>query len=751
MGLPPYNGGLFDDAAAPMITRIALPDAVLAPLIDAMSREKDGDAHRWINYRDLSVQHLGSIYERLLEQDVVADGSGGVTLRPNAFSRKTTGSYYTPDELVRLILRRAIGPLLAERHDAFQSITETLASDRRPKTERLRLLAPLDPAEAFVSLRVCDPAMGSEHFLVSLVDYLSDEVLTAITEAPSLVSWADYRSPLSERLEALRAHIREQARVTGWTFRDDQLDDRHLVRRIILKRVIYGVDSNPMAVELAKLSLWLHSFTVGAPLSFLDHHLRTGDSLFGEFIAPVELDLHERFGLVMNQAVVSARRAVAGMTLVESLTDADIGEVRSSADAFAGVEDATARLRCFLDIFHASRWLPSKDPADEVGREAFFGGSYGDPVQIAGGAPPNEPNKDATDLRRRGTKIKAADAHAATIDFLEAARSLAADRHFLHWEAAFPGVWDEWERSQPHGGFDAVIGNPPWDRMKMQDLEWFVARVPAIALAQCASGRKRMISDLRRQQHPIAKEYDLAASTAETAAKVARDCGEYPLLSNGDINLYSLFVERAMRLVRGDGIVGLLVPSGVAADRGAADFFRRISTKGRLSTLFNFENRPFGSERTQFFPDVYYRFKFSALVMGGPNRRFSVADCAFFQQDVTEAEANNFPLSPDDFCTVNPNTGTAPIFRTRRDAEVTLEVYRRFPVLVDRRERRPRFVWPIRYTRMLDMTNDSERFRTEQELIVDGAYRVSGHRWEKGDAWGDAPVFVEICSAGIAG
>ena len=156
----------------------------------------------------------------------------------------------------------------------------------------------LDPAEAFVRLRVCDPAMGSGHFLVSLVDYLADAVLTEITEAPARVAWADpaepYRSPLVLRVERLRADIRRSADRNGWDVPDEQLDDRHLVRRIILKRVIYGVDLNPMAVELAKLSLWLHSFTVGAPMSFLDHHLRVGDSLFGEFVAPVERELRER-------------------------------------------------------------------------------------------------------------------------------------------------------------------------------------------------------------------------------------------------------------------------------------------------------------------------------------------------------------------------------------------------------------------------------------------------------------------------
>ena len=189
MGLPPYNGGLFDANEAPLLSQIALPDRTLAGLIDALSRE--AGSRRWINYRDLSVQHLGSIYERLLEREVSPDENGRLILRPSIFARKTTGSYYTPEELVRLILRRAVGPLLAERRQVFADRAAALASDRRPKAERLRSLSAHDPAESFVRLRVCDPAMGSGHFLVSLVAYLADEVLTAS-------SGRRHRSPASE-------------------------------------------------------------------------------------------------------------------------------------------------------------------------------------------------------------------------------------------------------------------------------------------------------------------------------------------------------------------------------------------------------------------------------------------------------------------------------------------------------------------------------------------------------------------------
>ncbi len=740
MGLPPYNGGLFDDSAAPMLATMALPDAVLVPLLDAMSRVEVDGVRRWINYRDLSVQHLGSIYERLLERDLASDGAGGAVLRPNAFARKTTGSYYTPDELVQLILRRSVGPLLADKRAAFADRADKLATGKRPKTERLRELAALDPAEAFVGLRICDPAMGSGHFLVSLVDYLAAQVLEAIAGAPALVPWADadspYRSPLAGRIVALRDHIRTNAALNGWPVRDDQLDDRHLVRRIILKRVIYGVDLNPMAVELAKLSLWLHSFTVGAPLSFLDHHLREGDSLFGERVGHALTRLGAEYGLVsMGQAVARASLSASAMATIEGLSDADIGEVKASRRAFESVEEATAELRAFLDMWHASYWLAPETAADKAGRGLLFGGAYGDPVRIANGAGPRKPPADAVDIRKGKKRVAtAAEAYDAAVRFLSRARAMSVERRFLHWEAAFPGVWTDWERAVPTGGFDAVIGNPPWDRMKMQEVEWFAARVPAVALAQRASDRKRMIDALRKKNDPVADEYDRASGMAESATEVARTCDAFPLLSGGDINLYALFVERAGHLIRPGGIVGLLVPSGIAADKGASEFFRSVSTTGRLGALLDFENRRNTLGLEPFFPDVDSRFKFCALVMGGSERTFSQANCAFFQQDAIAAETTAFPLAPADFAAVNPNTGTAPVFRNRRDADITLAIYRRLPVLVDRRENPARLVWPVRYMRMFDMTNDSGKFRTEQELIASGAYRVTDGGWEKGSA-----------------
>ena len=273
--LPPYNGGLFDRERTPLLGRIRLDDQIMADVIDALSFEQTPDGRRYINYRDLGVQQLGSIYERLLEHEIIRD-SGGIAVRPNVFARKGSGSYYTPDDLVGLIIKETIEPLVRSRMDVFTAKHSELATSQLSKERQIGQLKHVDPAEKLLDLKVCDPAMGSGHFLVNLVDYLADRVITAMAEAEASVD--GYISPLTERIDGIRNTIMANAKDRDWTIDVDQLDDRHIVRRMVLKRCVYGVDKNPMAVELAKVALWLHTFTVGAPLSFLDHHLRCGDS-----------------------------------------------------------------------------------------------------------------------------------------------------------------------------------------------------------------------------------------------------------------------------------------------------------------------------------------------------------------------------------------------------------------------------------------------------------------------------------------
>ena len=710
IGLPPYNGGLFDRARVPLLDRTRLGDRVMADVIDALSFEQDETGRRrYINYRDLGVRQLGSIYERLLEHEIVREGDT-VAVRPNIFARKGSGSYYTPDDLVGLIVEETIGPLVQARIDEFMEQAARVPAEGPARERAVARLAERDPAEAILALKVCDPARGSGHFLVSLVDYLADSVIAAMAEAEAAVE--GYVSPLASRIQAIRERIVANAEERNWAIDRNRLDDRHIVRRMVLKRCVYGVDKNPMAVELAKVALWLHTFTVGAPLSFLDHHLRCGDSLFGAWMRTgIDRAVEYDSPLLLHPPMRAAMQAAQAMRTIESFADAEIAEVHRSTESFADLQAMTGPLDQFLSLVHAFDWLDIRDKQDRLVLQAFFGGQLGDPVDIA--------------LDRVAVSMDRPEG-ARFAELLDQARRLIAEERFLNWQAAFPGVWTNWESARLAGGFDAVIGNPPWDRMKLQQVEWFATRRREIALQMRAADRKRMIAALERDGDPLARDYAVASERAAMAVRRARRGGDYPLLSGGDVNLYSLFVERAITLAKPDGMVGLLTPSGIASDKTAARFFKGVATEGRLKALYDFENKKV------FFPDVHASFKFCVFV-ASPSPIGEAAHCAFYIHSVAELQdaERRFPLTAEAFARVNPNTGTAPIFRTRRDAALTTAIYERLPVLVDRSAGEEEKAWPVKYTRMFDMTNDSGLFRTRAELEErEGAWPIGDNRFD---------------------
>ena len=728
IGLPPYNGGLFSEEAAPLLERVRLPDAVVAPIMYDLSHAEVKGQRRFVNYRDMSVQQLGSIYEHLLEQEPVRDDDGKIAVRPNSYARKDSGSFFTPQELVDLIVDRTLKPLAEERLTAFEARSRELKSDRRPRPERLAELHKLDPAEAVLDLKVLDPAMGSGHFLVTAVDFLSDFIAELVEYVPAVPEWLDgeYESPLVRRVEAIREDILRRAAESEWVIDDSLLTDQAIIRRMVLKRCIYGVDKNPLTVELAKVSLWLHSFTVGAPLSFLDHHLRCGDSLIGMRVQGSIEELRRLSGLFASSAIQHAENATAGMQLIEEMSDADVAEVRESAALFREVEATTATTRGLLDFLCGLRWLtagmkrkerteyesPLVDFLEQHSQDAYRLLSLG-PGSVDAVSPGSE-------------ETSASEFEALWSD----ARAVADREGFLHWEVAFPGVWHGWQDMRPQGGFDAVIGNPPWDRIEQQEIEWFAIRDSEVALASTGARRKALIERRMREGNELALEYEEVRNRAATVRAMARSYGDYPLLSGGRINLYSLFVERAMGLVTPDGFVGLLTPSGIYADKTASRFFKSVSTTGRVGGLFDFENRKI------FFKDVHASFKFCVLVFGGEERQFDETECAFFLHDTDALKdlERCFPLAPDDFARVNPNTGTAPVFRTRRDAEITRRIYERHPVLVDHSRGEERRAWPVRYSQgLFNMTSDSHLFQTAVQLESAGFYPVEGNRWKRGD------------------
>ena len=750
IGMPAYNGGLFNRGRSLLVERTRVTDAVMAPIIDALSRRTDEVLRGWINYRDLSVSHLGSIYERLLEYSLAHEVQAvddyrdkleinRITARPASFARKVSGSYYTHDDLVRLVLRESVGLLVQEKHAEFDALLKRLARKQALGPSDDEVLNAIDPASAILELKVCDPAMGSGHFLVTLVDYLADAVLEAqtraaqaVAELPGVAHWIEsgrpWQSPVVARTAHIRRTIKAQAKQRGWAVTDAQLDDRHIVRRMVLKKCIFGVDKNLMAVELAKTALWLHTFTVGAPLSFLDHHLKHGDSLHGERLGDVQRGLNSLGMLFQQTDLKRLELAAKNLLQVADLTDVDIAEARLSMKLAEEADAQTAPLHALLDFWRAMRWLLPGWPVDKPAKLT----KLGDENLRAALRVLLSPQRNLVTTLGAG-RIDEGEGDGAAVEqantLLKRVRELARQESFLHWWTAFPTAF-----AGADPGFDAVIGNPPWDRIKLQEVEWFAEREPNIAAQPRAADRKALIAEEQKKSTPLAAEYAAAVQRAEANARVLAKAGDYPLLGGGDVNLYSLFVERAQALVKPSGVVALLTPSGIAADKGAAVFFKSIATTGRLGAIFDFENRKF------FFADVHASFKFCTLVFGGPARTFGRTRCAFFLRSLDELDQGErtLELTAADFALVNPNTGAAPVFRSVRDAEITMRMYGSHPVLVlhgelseSRGELPHAKAWPVQYARMFDMTNDSNFFMKARELQAQGFEPAPLGQWRK--------------------
>ena len=292
----------------------------------------------------------------------------------------------------------------------------------------------------------------------------------------------------------------------------------------------------------------------------------------------------------------------------------------------------------------------------------------------------------------------------------------------VEWEKTFPKVF-----TRPGGeGFDCVIGNPPWERMKLQEREFFAFARPDIASAVNAADRRKLIARLAVEHPELQKQYEAAVDSATATLHHVRTSGHFPLTGRGDINTYMIFAELAKKIVRPTGRVGLLVPSGIATDDTTKDFFKALMDGQSLISLSDFENKE------GVFADVHRSFKFTALIFGGEAVKTKEADFIFFARNVRQLgdKHRQIKLSAKDFALLNPNTRTCPIFRTRRDAELTKAIYRRVPVLIDENRTAGGNAWGIRFFTMFHQTNDAEHFIAPAELKKTGA-TLRGNRWTK--------------------
>jgi hypothetical protein len=421
-----------------------LTDAVLAPALDKLARI-DGEP---VDYGFIDVRHLGAIYEELLEYRLVIDDAarGEVHLETDKGERKATGSYYTPEYIVKYIIKHTLEPILASRAERFKELMRQISQVRqqlgdgrrnsgstgilRKDLQRLERQA----WETLLDIKVCDPAMGSGHFLVTAVDFITTELIRILSEYPE-------DNPVLEQLAKIREDIIANLEKQGISIHPSKLRDDNLLHRAVMKRCIYGVDLNPMAVELAKLSLWLHSFTVGAPLSFLDHHLRCGNSLIGATAREAESSMAVDAGgqlTLFSGPFVGLLRAAEIMRGISVLSDATFGEVETSERLFRDFDRQAKPYKQLLDIY-VSRHFGVR------GADSFLR-RYG-----------------ALAINANPERMSEADAAV-----VREARRLYEEKRFFHWDLEFPEVFIDLQTAswKENPEFDAVVGNPPYVRQE---------------------------------------------------------------------------------------------------------------------------------------------------------------------------------------------------------------------------------------------------------------------------------------------
>ena len=651
LGLPALGSYLWSREALGQLADATVANSELLAAIRNLAWVEERGVRRAVDFRHLGAEELGSVYESLLELHPELDrGTATFTLKTsNGNDRKTTGSYYTPTDLITALLDSALEPVLDE---AAKSA---------------------DPNAAILELTVCDPACGSGHFLIAAANRIG------------------------KRLAAIRTDDSEPAPEAM----------RHALRDVI-GSCIYGVDMNPMAVELCKVSLWMEALYPGRPLSFLDDRIVCGNSLLGttpELIdkgipanafKPLLGDIKE----VVTELRKRNARERKGQTTLEftSTVGADTQTLADHSAAITQIPDNSLR-----GVRERERRFSELVASPELERARLLAdtwcGAFVAPKR------PGEPTITQDVLLRVATQ------GAAGLSNEE--RGLVESLHrvygFHHWHVAFPAVFAA-------GGLNVVLGNPPWERVKFQEKEFFDVRVPEIAAAPNKAARGKLIKALSMEDPTLLQVFEDAKREAEGTSHLLRCSGRYPLCGRGDVNTYAVFAELNRTIIGPTGCVGCIVPTGIATDDTTKHFFQEVVDSHTLASLYDFENRE------KVFPAVDSRMKFCLLTLTGSDRPVRKGAAFIFFATRTEHLGDPercFTLTAEDIALLNPNTHTCPVFRTRRDAEITKAIYSRVPVLVREGDSSGN-PWGLRLTTMFHMSNDSHLFHTREQLELEG-------------------------------
>ncbi|HXF73687.1 MAG TPA: DNA methyltransferase, partial [Actinomycetota bacterium] len=676
IGVYPYDGSLFDPAATPTLDAARLSNRALMEAVRALTSVEMEGARQRVDFRYLGVEELGSVYESLLpyvlrvaDRPTVVEGrpveAGAAYLDPVSTERSDLGAHYTRPELVDLVLEVSLDRLIQERLRA--------AGDDRGQRER-----------AILGLKVVDPACGSGAFLVAAVDRLA---------AALARERAGGEQPTEEAMQRCR--------------------------REVLGRCIYGVDKDPFAVELCKVSLWIHCAVKDLPLSFLDHRIQLGDSLVGwgpgsppkeipaEAFEPPskadrELKAFLRSARERNRAALSGQGELGEEPAVPVL---DLEAPDLGLEEEASPEDVHRKAERYFAYLASQEHLRWKAAAD-IWTAAFFW----DP---ASGQAPTSADYWRV-LRGRADPDLAARA-AEICEVLPA----------FHWPLRFPEVFKR-------GGFDAVIGNPPWEQVKLKEEEWWAPRRRAIADLRGAE-RRRAIAALAESEDEedrrLHRQWVTALQAEARVAEYMRRCGRFTP-SGQEANTYLLFTELAADLLGPGGRAGILVKSALALDKGAQPVFQRLLGGGRVEELHDIVNGGATGTNLVFSGvDAKERFAVLGLRSTGGERAFHATVMNWNVEEARTRERRRF--TPRDLRVLNPRTRSLTSFRRPEELEVALAIHRAFPTLdFEEDGSNP---WGLSYHTLFHSSGDSDLFLKREDLEAEGWVLGSDEVFRRGE------------------
>lgn len=710
LGIKPLGGVLFSKNTLENLKNCEIANDAVFDAFRALNlfRDENGQLVK-INYSSLDVEEFGSVYEGILEKrpllsvgNTDSDWSYGFV---GGLDRQSTSSYYTRPDLVQSLIRTTLEPVIKERLAKLSTPEEKVAS--------------------LLSMKVCDAASGSGHIVLAMARTIAWYVSSIRTGEDNPASM-EYRSALHE----------------------------------VIQKCVYAVDYNPDAVELCKVVLWIEGYCAGMPLSFLDHHIRCGNSVVGvtdldtllegvpdKAFSATDKDTLKAIKGFNKKAVADAkklREKTSGNYVATSLFGGEYNITRIDQEQISLAEkvreisylpendllEQLTKQQRWEDLMQSPR-VESLRRACDIFTAAFYHNFTFYDVHAGedGFKVPDSPYTATVYQALEEIKqLENPDSNYVplTEEFKRYVADEAARQRFFHWCVEFPEVFAD------GGGFDVMCGNPPWDKLQMEDEKWFLGKDNDIVDASNQSARDKKISALENTNPKLYDEYMDARHDITSQSNFVKNSGRFTLTNCGKIELSSLFAEICLQFSK--EAWGLVLPTGIAVNDSNKAFFSKLVDENRLISLYDFENR-------EALFDIHRMFKFCLLTAGKQQAKPRAVQGGFYLTRLDHLLDPNriYTLQTSDFALLNPNTKTCPTFRTSRDAELTAKIYRNCGHIIEN-EKTGDNPWKVKFGSMFNMSTDSNLFRTYEQLTDAGA-TLSGNRFTAPDGTVYVPLY----------